>query len=241
MEEFVGITAPLYNKLMQSGKNILIAGTTGSGKSTMLDGIVNSILYKNSADHQLVLIDLKRVTLGKYRNTAHCLGFTKKDSDAELLLDGLRRVIDKRLDDMDERAIDLWDGATIHLVIDEMAELMLNDKEVANRLQSICQIGRAAGIQVICATQCPLATVIPTRIKVNFPIVVGLHTVSARQSRNILEVSGCEGLRMPDKKKNISGEALILYPPFEIERVTIPKIPDDYLEKIIELNKRVTV
>jgi S-DNA-T family DNA segregation ATPase FtsK/SpoIIIE len=239
MEEFVGITAKLYNKLMRSGKNILIAGTTGSGKSTMLDGIINSILYEDAAEHQLVLIDLKRVTLGKYSNTAHCIGFAKKDSDVPWLLDGLRKIIDKRLDSMDGRGIELWDGATIHLCIDEMAELMLNDKEVANKLQSICQIGRAAGVQVICATQCPLTTVIPTRIKVNFPIVVGLHTVSARHSRNILEVSGCEGLRMPDAKNNISGEALILYPPFELERVTVPKIPEDSLETIIKRNQRV--
>lgn len=238
MAEFVGVTAPLYSKFMRSGKNILIAGTTGSGKSTLLDGIINSILYEDAAEHQLVLIDLKRVTLGKYRNTAHCIGFAKKDSDVELLLRGLRRVIDERLEDMDYRGIELWDGATIHLVIDELAELMLNDKETANILQSICQIGRATGVQVIVATQCPLATIIPTRIKVNFPIIVGLHTASARQSRNILEVGGCEGLRMPDAKKNLSGEALVMYPAEGIERVNIPKIPEDYLKKIIELNQK---
>lgn len=238
-DEFVGIVAPLYSKLMESGQNILIAGTTGSGKSTMLDGIINSILYKDAARHQIALIDLKRVTLGKYDDTVHCLGYAKRANEVGPLLDGISKIINNRLDSMDERGIDIWDGATIHLIIDEMAELMLNGKDIADKLQSICQIGRAAGIQVICATQCPLTTVIPTRIKVNFPILVGLHTVSARHSRNILEMKGCEDLKMPDRKKNTPGEALIMYPAEGLEKVVIPKIPEDYLTKIIEFNRRI--
>lgn len=226
MSEFVGVTAPLYDKLMRSKKNILIAGMTGSGKSTILNGIINSILYEDAAQHQLLLVDLKRVEFSKYKNTAHCIGLAKTPAEITVLLDYLRRTITERLDDMEQRGIDEWDGMTIHLIIDEMAELMLHGHEFSDMLQSICQMGRAAGVQVICATQCPLATVIPTRIKVNFAIIIGLHTAKAQHSRNIIDVNGCEDLPM-------YGQALILYPTTGLERVRIPMIPKEWLQKII--------
>lgn len=231
MSNFVGVTAPLYNELMRSRKNILIAGMTGSGKSTILNGIINSILYEDAAEHQLLLVDLKRVEFSKYRNTAHCIGFAKTPAEITILLDYLRRTISDRLDDMERRGLDEWDGMTIHLIIDEMAELMLNGREFSDALQSICQIGRAAGIQVICATQCPLATVIPTRIKVNFAIIIGLHTAKAQHSRNIIDVNGCEDLPM-------YGQALILYPTRGLERVRIPMIPKEWIAKVIEADAR---
>lgn len=231
MAEFVGVTAPLYNNLMRSGKNILIAGMTGSGKSTVLNGIINSILYEDNADHQMLLVDLKRVEFSKYKNTAHCMGFAKTPGEITVLLDYLRRTIIDRLDDMEKRGLEQWDGMTIHLIIDEMAELMLNGREFADALQSICQMGRAAGVQVICATQCPLATVIPTRIKVNFAIIIGLHTAKAQHSRNIIDVNGCEELPM-------FGQALILYPTTGLERVRVPMIPKEWLQKIIEADSK---
>lgn len=231
MNDFVGKVAPLYDELAFSGQNILIAGMTGSGKSTILNGIINSILYEDAAEHQLLLVDLKRVEFSKFRNTAHCIGFAKTPSEIAILLDYLKRVISERLDEMERRGIELWDGMTIHLIIDEMAELMLNGKEFSSALQSICQMGRAAGIQVICATQCPLAKVIPTEIKVNFAIIIGLHTAKAQHSRNILDINGCETLPM-------YGQALVLYPTRGIERVRVPQIPKEYLDKIIEINQR---
>lgn len=232
MTEFVGVTAPLYDELMNSGKNILIAGMTGSGKSTILNGIINSILYEDAANHQLLLVDLKRVEFSKYRNTAHCIGLAKTPAEVTILLDYLQRTIAERLDEMERRGLEQWDGMVIHLVVDEMAELMLNGREFSDALQSICQMGRAAGIQVICATQCPLATVIPTRIKVNFAIIIGLHTAKAQHSRNIIDVNGCEQLPM-------YGQALILYPTTGLKRVRVPMIPKDWLKKVIEADARI--
>ena len=232
MEEFVGVTAPLYEELAFSGKNILIAGMTGSGKSTIMNGLINSILYEDNANHQIILVDLKRVEFSKYKDTAHCLGFAKTLEEAETTLNYVKTTINIRLDDMERRGLDKWDGMTLHLFVDEMAELMLGNKKVANQLQSICQIGRAAGVQVVVATQCPLAEVIPTRIKVNFPIIIGLHTALAQHSRNILEVNGCEDLPL-------HGEALIMRPDCTITRTQVPMIPEDMLFKIIELNRRV--
>lgn len=232
MEEFVGVTAKLYDDLIERNQHILIAGMTGSGKSVMLNGMINSVLYKRADKHQLLLIDLKRVEFSKYRNTAHCIAFAKTIPEIWRTLSYLSDLIEERFEEMEEKAQTDWDGPIIHVFVDEMAELMLKGKELASKFQSICEIGRAAGIQVICATQCPLARVIPTEIKVNFPIIVGLHTSSARHSRNILEVNGCENLPM-------YGEALIQYPTVGIKRVKVPMIDEEWLRKIIEADQRV--
>lgn len=231
MEEFVGVTAKLYEDLLNRNQNILIAGMCGSGKSVILNGIINSILYEDKNKHQMVLCDVKMVEFSKYAKTKHCMECAITPYDVERALLGVINIITYRLNDMKNRGLDKWDGTIVHLIIDEMADLILTNKKTSEHLQRICQIGRAAGIQVIVATQCPLASVIPTKIKVNFPILIGLHTATAQHSRNILEVSGCEELPM-------YGEALIMYPTTGIERVTVPMIPSEWLHKIIEADKK---
>lgn len=221
----------LYEDLLDRNQHILIAGMSGSGKSVMLNGIINSILYRDMNAHQMVLIDLKRVEFNKYKDTKHCAYTATTYEEAERCLYTLRhRIIQPRIEEMDKRGINTWDGTVVHLIIDELAELILQDKKIISQLQSICQLGRAVGVQVICATQCPLAEVIPTKIKVNFPIIVGLHTASARHSRNILEVNGCEDLPM-------FGEALIQYPTTGIKHVDVPMIKREWLDKIIQADK----
>ena len=222
-----GVTAPLYEDLIYNGRNTLIAGTTGSGKSVLLNGVINSILYEDAANHQMALIDLKIVEFSKYKNTTHCIGCATTARSAEQLLTSIYHIIKARLTDMEARGLTIYDGATLHLIVDEMAELMLDGKECATLLQRICQIGRAAKVQVIAATQCPLASVIPTKIKVNFPVIIGLHTRTKQDSRNIIEMAGCEKLPM-------YGQALILKPGKDVEKINIPMIPEEWLEKIIE-------
>lgn len=226
-----GVTATLYEELINRGQNILIAGTTGSGKSVLLNGIINSILYENPAKHQMVLIDLKIVEFSQFKNTAHCISCATSKNEAEMALAYVYDLIKMRLKNMEKRGIKNFDGTKIHLIIDEMAELMLDSKDCAKLLQRICQIGRAAGVQVICATQCPLSSVIPTKIKVNFNIVIGLHTRTAQDSRNILGETGCEKLPM-------YGQALILRPGQEIVKEKIQMIPEEWLQRIIEYRTR---
>lgn len=230
---FTGVTAPLYNDLINRGHNILIAGMTGSGKSVLCNGLINSVLYRSLDEHQMVLIDPKMVEFNRYKNTEHCIRCATDLRSIEETLDGVLDLINRRFKYMQDNDLRLYDGATIHVFIDEMADLMLTSKSASNKLQRVCQIGRAAKVQVVAATQCPLASVIPTRIKVNFPIIVGLHTATARHSRNILEIDGCEELPM-------YGEALIMYPTIGVQRTTIPMIPDEWIEKIIEADKAVS-
>lgn len=231
MSDFVGVTTPLYERLIHSHKHILIAGCTGSGKSTLLDALMNSIILEDLDKHKMVLIDMKMVELSKFEDTVHCMTCATDDASAERTLNGVMKMIRARFADMKERGLTQYDGSTVHLIIDELADLVLTNKKVVNLLQRICQLGRAANVQVICATQCPLASVIPTRIKVNFPIVIGMHTVTAQHSRNILDVNGCEELPM-------FGEALIRFPGYDVERVTIQKIPEDKLEQAILADRK---
>lgn len=226
----------IYEDFIDRKQNILIAGMTGSGKSVILNGIINSILYRKTSEHKMILIDIKRVEFYKYRNTKHCMKCALTFEEAETTLKDVRKLIDRRLEYMEKEGLTLYDGSTVHLVIDEMAELVLNNKKIATLIQSICQIGRATGIQVIVATQCPLAKVIPTEIKVNFPILIGLHTANAKHSRNILEVNGCEKLPM-------YGKALIMYPTTGIEKRSIPMIEDEWLREAInaDINSSIQV
>ena len=229
-EVFEGVTAPLYNDLIKSGKHILIAGMTGSGKSVIMNGMINSILYRDMNEHQMVLIDPKMVEFNKYRHTKHCIRCATDLVTIERTLEGVMELINRRWEYMQKKDLEQYDGTTIHLFVDELADLVLTSKTATNTLQRVCQLGRAAGVQVIVATQCPLASVIPTKIKVNFPILIGLHTASARHSRNILEVNGCETLPM-------YGEALIMYPTVGIKRTSVPMIPSEWIKKIIEADK----
>lgn len=231
MEKYVGVTADLYEQLVDSGKHILIAGMTGSGKSVLMNGMINSIILRDRYKHSTVLCDVKMVEFGKYNNTKHCIRCATTPNEVEQTLQGTMQMIEERLLDMKERGIKQYDKTIVHLFIDELADLILTNRKTTELLQRICQIGRAAGVQVICATQCPLASVIPTKIKVNFPILIGLHTATAQHSRNILEVNGCEKLPM-------YGEALVMYPTVGIKRETIPMIPETEIDKIIEHDRK---
>ena len=231
MERYIGKTAPLYENLIHSGKHILIAGMTGSGKSVMMKGMINAIILEDVNKHKTVLCDVKMVEFGRFENTKHCIRCATTPTEVEQTLEGIMRMIEIRLQDMRNRGITNYDKSMVHLFIDELADLVLTSRKATQLLQRICQIGRAAGVQVICATQCPLASVIPTKIKVNFPIIVGLHTAIAQHSRNILDIKGCEELPM-------YGEALIMYPTTGIKREKIPMIPETEISRVIEYDRR---
>lgn len=231
MANFTGLTSPFYKRLMESNTNILIAGCPGSGKSTLLNSLLEVISLTCTTEHKIVVIDVKRVELGKYKNTKHCIGCATSVDQAERLLKEVLDLVQARLDDMESKGLDLYDGSTVHLFIDEMADLVLTSKKATNLLQRIAQLGRATKVQVIVATQCPLASVIPTRVKVNFPILIGLHTATAQHSRNIVEESGCEELPM-------YGEALIRFPGEDVRKIKLPHIPKEVVAQAIVADLR---
>lgn len=193
-----GGDVPTLYLTMLDQPHVLIAGASGSGKSVVLNGIVTTLLHRDSpTTAQLVLIDPKRVELGQYARLPHTIAHLTEPADIVRGLHDVLTTIDQRYREAARAGVKKYDGADIYVIIDELADLMTtNKKEVQPALQRIMQIGRAARVHVIAATQCPLASVIPTAIKCNFSGILGLHTRSAQDSRNILGISGLETLPM---------------------------------------------
>ena len=190
-----------YSRLyadMAEQTHLLIAGATGSGKSTVINGIINALLHDTPDDDRFYFIDLKRVELGDYRFLPHTLGYADDIGSAKRVLQSALDTIEARYRDMQRRRIKRYDGAHIYVIIDEFADLMTTaKKEVLPLIQRIGQIGRAAAVHIIAATQCPLATIIPTTVKVNFTAILGLRTATKAHSRNIIDRAGCEDLPDP--------------------------------------------
>ena len=178
---------------MAEQPHLLIAGATGSGKSVVVNGIIYNLLHKGPAEAELILIDPKRVELVQYKNVPHCLRYA---SEPDTMPDALRyalTVTENRYKEMQRQGVRKYQGGDVYVIIDELADLMTTQKKsVLPILQRLCQIGRAAKVHVIACTQCPLAKVIPTEVKVNFDARVALRTRSAQDSRNILSRTGCE-------------------------------------------------
>ena len=184
----------LYADMLQQ-THILIAGATGSGKSVVINGLIHTALLHSPAKYEFMMIDLKRVELCAYKNLPHTAFYADNISSAISGLTMALDEIDRRYRDMQVRGLKKYDGSCLYVVIDELADLMTTcKKELVPLLQRLAQIGRAANVHIIAATQCPLSKIIPTEIKVNFDAILGLKTVTAQHSRNIIDQRGCEGL-----------------------------------------------
>lgn len=181
---------------MSDATHLLIAGTTGSGKSVVINGILHSLLVRYSpVSCGLILIDPKRVELVQYAELPHVIRYASEPGEYAAALQSAMDIVEDRYQQMRNRRERKYTGGHVYVIIDELADLMTTDgKKSGELLQRLCQIGRAANVHVIAATQCPLASVIPTAIKVNFDYRLGLHTRTAQDSRNILGVKGCETL-----------------------------------------------
>ena len=189
-----GIKYSFFDDLLKQ-KHLLVAGATGSGKSVVINGLIYHALYSPPEKVQFILIDPKRVELIDYKNLPHTLYYA---SEQEQFLPALKLAMDiteKRYKQMQRKHEKKYTGGDLYVIIDEYADLVTTcKKEVEPIIRRLCQIGRAAKVHVIACTQCPLKEIINTTIKVNFDCKVALHTESAQDSRNIIQVKGCETL-----------------------------------------------
>jgi S-DNA-T family DNA segregation ATPase FtsK/SpoIIIE len=210
---------------MLTQPHLLIAGATGSGKSVVINGIMHTALYDSPARVQFILIDPKRVELVDFKPLPHTLQYASEPGDMVQALETAMTLTETRYREMQRRHEKKYTGGAVYVVIDELADLMTtNKRQVQPLLQRLCQIGRAANVHVIAATQCPLSAVIPTPIKVNFDSRVGLRTRSRQDSRNILGVPGCENLPRYGQGYYMTPEGLTLYnipmiDPAEVQRL----------------------
>ena len=192
----------LYSNMLNAG-HTLIAGATGSGKSTVLTGLIHTALYDSPAKARFVIIDPKRVDLIEYADLPHVERYATSVIQIQEALCYACVVMEARYKYMAQKRLKLYDGSTLFVVIDELADLMtftdpFYRKDFVYRIQHLAQLGRAAKITLLCATQCCLSTVISSAIKCNFASRLALRTATAQDSRNILDVKGAETL--PDPK-----------------------------------------
>lgn len=182
---------------MLNQPHLLIAGATGSGKSVVINALMYTALYSAPVDapggKEFILIDPKRVELSQYRSLPHVLRYTSEPQQFVPALNYAMQLCDSRYQRMQAAGQRKYSGSDVYIIIDEFADLMCtNKREIQPLIQRIAQVGRAARIHLIIATQCPLKSIITTEIKCNIDARVALRTRSAQDSRNIIGRNGCE-------------------------------------------------
>jgi len=200
--------------------HVLIAGSTGSGKSVSINAMIMSLLYRTTPDQvRLILVDPKRVELGMYEGIPHL--FTPIITEPKLAANALRnavREMERRLKLLASRSVrnleqynrrfenatgSLFDDGEedegplpyIVIIIDELADLMMLDRaNVEESITRLAQMARAVGIHLILATQRPSVDVITGLIKANIPTRISFRLATKVDSRTILDTNGAESL-----------------------------------------------
>lgn len=225
-----GSVFSLYQSMLDQS-HLLIAGATGSGKSVLINSLIATALYQSPACAQLVLLDPKTTELWPWARLPHTISYAYETDDMLRSLRSAIETMESRLHHMHACGERLWSGSQIYIVIDELADLLTTCKnDVVPLLQRICQLGRAAGIHCIAATQCLLSSVLPTQIRVNFSAIVCLRTATKQQSRFICDRSGAE--LFPDPK--LAGKALAYYRTgADLKQFTVYRVPDAEQQRLI--------
>ncbi len=222
---------------LASMPHLLIAGTTGSGKSVCINTIILSLLYKHTPEKcKFILIDPKMLELSTYEGIPHLLcPVITEAKKATSVLGWVVKEMESRYRLMTKEGVRNIDGYNskhklpmpyIVVVVDEMSDLMLvAGKEIENYIQKLSQMARAAGIHIIMATQRPSVDVITGTIKANFPTRISFQVTSKIDSRTILGEQGAEQLLG-------KGDMLYMSSANRIVRIHAPFVSDNEIEKI---------
>ncbi len=222
---------------LSSMPHLLIAGTTGSGKSVCINTIILSLLYKHTPEKcKFILIDPKMLELSTYEGVPHLLcPVITEAKKAASVLGWVVKEMESRYRLMTKEGVRNIDGYNtkhklpmpyIVVVVDEMSDLMLvAGKEIENYIQKLSQMARAAGIHIIMATQRPSVDVITGTIKANFPTRISFQVTSKIDSRTILGEQGAEQLLG-------KGDMLYMSSANRIVRIHAPFVSDNEIEKI---------
>jgi S-DNA-T family DNA segregation ATPase FtsK/SpoIIIE len=229
--------------------HLLVAGTTGSGKSVTIHSLINSLLYRNGPeDLRFIMVDPKRVELTLYNKIPHLLTPVITDAKKTILsLKWAAREMDRRYDILQAESVQNIESyhsnvyakakkdevvermPYIVIVIDELADIMQTyPRELESAIVRLAQMSRAVGIHLILSTQRPSVNVITGLIKANIPTRVALQVSSQIDSRTILDQGGAEKLL---------GAGDMLYSCTESphpERLQSAFISEDEVKKVVE-------
>jgi S-DNA-T family DNA segregation ATPase FtsK/SpoIIIE len=237
--------------------HLLIAGSTGAGKSVAINAFIMSILYKATPEQvRLILVDPKRLELGNYEGVPHL--YTPIITEPKLAANALRnavREMERRLKLLAAKGVRnidqynrLFDSATpslfeedsddkpipyIVIIIDELADLMMLDSSnVEESITRLAQMARAVGIHLVLATQRPSVDVITGLIKANFPARISFRVATKVDSRTILDANGAEALL---------GKGDMLYLPSgsaRVHRLHAPLVTEKEIAAVVEFWKQ---
>ena len=241
---------------LASMPHVLIAGSTGSGKSVAINAMIMSVLFKSTPEQvRMILVDPKRVELGMYEGIPHL--FTPIITEAKLAANALRnavREMERRLKLLARhhvRNIDQYNKMTenatadmfedpgeqeplpyIMIIIDELADLMMLDRSnVEESITRLAQMARAVGIHLVLATQRPSVDVITGLIKANVPTRMSFRLATKVDSRTIIDSNGAESLL---------GRGDMLYLPpgtSRVQRVHAPFVTEKEINAVTEFWK----
>lgn len=233
----VDITGTPFFADLAKMPHLLIAGTTGSGKSVGLNTFILSLIKEKTPDEvKFVLIDPKRIEFSIYNNQKYMLFPVVTDNS--VAADALKYLVDEM-----EKRYSLFEQTMsknikeynakeekipyIVCVIDEFSDLIVSNKDVEKYIQLLAQKARACGIHIMLATQRPSVDVVTGVLKANFPTRLSYKVASSADSRTILDTSGAEKLIG-------RGDALFLQANGELKRIHGAYMPDDDIAKMLE-------
>ena len=212
---------------MIKGTHILIGGCSGSGKSVVINDLLYTLMKDSPNENMFCLIDLKKVELIDYKDAPHTVAYIDKPENVQKTLEIVTTIIDERYERMQEQRVKKSSEPTLWVVIDEYADLVTTcPKTVKKQIQRIAQIGRAAAVKLILATQRPCREILDGAISCNLDTKLALRTVTAQDSRNIIQVNGAEAL--PDYGYGI------MQIKGRNKKIAIPMTPDEEIRKRVD-------
>jgi len=225
--------------------HLLIGGTTGSGKSVLINSIIMSILYKAAPNKvKILMIDPKLLELSKYDGIPHLITPVVTNSrDAIVALKKMVLEMETRYKLIAQQGVKNIDNYNcqvplesrlpyIVVIIDELADIMFNTskKEIEDSIVRLAQMSRAAGIHLVIATQRPSSDIITGIIKANFPTRIAFQVASRMDSRTIIDVKGAE-------KLTGKGDMLLMTPGAKLIRLHGAYVSQEEIRSTVEFVK----
>lgn len=230
-----GFKYSFYADLLEQS-HLLVAGATGSGKSVIISGLIYTALYSSPENVGFILCDKKMVELVKYAKLPHVIKYADTLPDILAALEYAQALMMRRFAEMKRRGVVESTEKHIYVIVDEFADLMLknSDREhnslcrgCESAIQSIAEMGRAAHVHIVLATQAPNRQVIKANVAVNMTAKIALHCESAIESRQIIGTKGAEDLPR-------YGDCLYKKPGELTHLTNIPMIPAEELAERVK-------
>lgn len=215
---------------MMKQPHILIAGTSGSGKSAFVIAFLTDLIKTNPPGNaDIILIDPKRVDLQQFKDLPHCIKYASEPDEIVNTLIYAIEIMECRYKQMQKEKLKKYNGGEIYIIVEEFADLITNDKKsIQPLICRLAQLGRAARIHLVIATQRATRDIITGQIKVNIDSRIALRVPTAQDSRNIINTNGAETLPKVGRGYYLTADTITP------ELWEIPYYTEEETEKIIK-------